>query len=167
MGNFLQSLFGQEEKTKTMEKKHHTHHAIGDEFRTFKEVQAALRRAGLEGCNLVIAIDTTQSNTWQGEKTFGNKCLHSLSSTSYNPYQQVIHCIVKSLESFDEDKLVPVIRFGCSETKNSSVLPVRRDGQEICVGFEGILQAYNEMAQDIESGRILLSGPTDFAPSIE
>ncbi|KAA0145631.1 hypothetical protein FNF29_07725 [Cafeteria roenbergensis] len=51
--------------------------AISDRFRSLEEVQAELRRAGLESCNLIVAIDATKSNEWNGTKTFGGKPLHT------------------------------------------------------------------------------------------
>lgn len=52
--------------------------AIGNNFETKEQLVQAIRDAGLEQFNLLIAIDFTHSNTWQGAKTFGGKSLHDL-----------------------------------------------------------------------------------------
>lgn len=49
---------------------------IGNSFETKEQLNDALRKAGLEKCNLLVAIDFTKSNLWQGEVTFGGKSLH-------------------------------------------------------------------------------------------
>mmetsp|Transcript_20159 Transcript_20159/g.30198 ORF Transcript_20159/g.30198 Transcript_20159/m.30198 type:complete len:101 (+) Transcript_20159:45-347(+) len=51
---------------------------IPDQYQSLKEVNRALRKAGLESSNLIIGIDYTKSNEWNGEKTFGGKCLHHI-----------------------------------------------------------------------------------------
>lgn len=52
--------------------------AIGNNFETKEQLVRAIRDAGLEQFNLLLAIDFTKSNTWQGKNTFGNKCLHEI-----------------------------------------------------------------------------------------
>lgn len=37
-------------------------HRIGDDFTSLEDVQRALRRAGVESCNLIVGIDLTKSN---------------------------------------------------------------------------------------------------------
>jgi hypothetical protein len=51
---------------------------ILDQYRTWADLHAALRRAGLESSNLIVGIDLTRSNEWSGAKTFANRCLHDL-----------------------------------------------------------------------------------------
>ena len=53
---------------------------IFDQYETGEQFTQALRQAGLEKCNLLFAIDFTKSNQYQGEQTFGKKCLHHLST---------------------------------------------------------------------------------------
>ncbi len=50
-----------------------------DSYETMEQFTDALRTAGLEKCNLLVAIDFTKSNTWQGAKTFNGTSLHYLS----------------------------------------------------------------------------------------
>lgn len=54
---------------------------IFDQYETKEQFTQALRQAGLEKCNLLFAIDFTKSNQYQGERTFGKKCLHHLSES--------------------------------------------------------------------------------------
>ena len=43
---------------------------IVDSFETLEEVSEALRKEGLEACQLIVGIDFTKSNTWTGKVTF-------------------------------------------------------------------------------------------------
>lgn len=42
--------------------------AIRDRFTSLAEVQKALREEGLESSNLVVGVDFTKSNLWNGAK---------------------------------------------------------------------------------------------------
>ena len=66
---------------------------IKDKYTTIKQVQAALRRAGLESSDLVMCVDFTKSNTYNGMETFNGKSLHHLSQDTMNPYEQAISVI--------------------------------------------------------------------------
>ena len=44
--------------------------AIRDRFESIDEVQNALREAGLESSDLIVAIDLTKSNEWSGKHSF-------------------------------------------------------------------------------------------------
>ena len=98
-------------------KTYHPPKFIVDQYHTLSEVQHAIREAGLESSNLIFGIDFTGSNQvtvssfiffilhdlifmhFQGEKTFGGKSLHDLSSK--NPYMEVIEYLGQTLEDFD------------------------------------------------------------------
>lgn len=139
-------------------------HAIQDKFSTVTEVSDAIKLAGLESSNLMIGIDFTASNEWQGRKTFSGRSLHHIfknTSKKLNPYQSVIKCIAKTLEPFDEDNLIPVYGFGDLKTKDHSVFNVN-DVDQPCKGLDATLEAYNNVIR-----RVSLSGPTSFAPIIE
>jgi len=131
-------------------------------------VQDGLRRAGLESSNLIVGIDFTISNTDAGAKTFGGKSLHAIDPTGavMNPYQRVIDTLGRTLEAFDDDKLIPAFGFGDSETHDKSVFDMnqRAGGAPgtVCCGFSQVLQAYERV---LASG-IKMSGPTSFAPII-
>jgi len=132
---------------------------IPDQFTTYEEVQAALRKAGLESSNLIIGIDFTKSNKWTGQTSFGGKCLHDITPNSLNPYQEVIQIVGETLSVFDDDGLIPVFGFGDIVTKDRSVFPFLRDRP--CNGFQEVLQLYNQITPTIQ-----LAGPTSFAPLI-
>jgi len=134
--------------------------AIPDRYRTLDEVQQALRKAGLESSNLIIGIDFTKSNTWNGKNTFGGKNLHEVQPGTINPYQEVISIMGRTLEPFDDDKLIPVFGFGDTLTKDKSVFPFWPD--RVCYGFQEVLARYTEIAPQIQ-----YSGPTSFAPLIK
>jgi len=143
----------------SQEKKTGGFYAIKKNFRTLVEVQDALKQAGLESSNLILGIDYTKSNTWNGKISFGNECLHALQQGRLNPYQEVIKIVGETLEPFDDDKLIPVFGFGDMTTKDKSVFPFWPD--RICYGFAEVLERYNEITPQIN-----LSGPTSFAPLI-
>lgn len=134
--------------------------AIKDKYQTLEEVQQALRKAGLESSNLIIGIDYTKSNTWNGKTTFGNNSLHALLPNVMNPYQEAIQIIGKTLEPFDDDKLIPVFGFGDSRTTDKSVFAYHPD--RACYGFQEVLQCYSEITP-----LLIFSGPTSFAPLIK
>ena len=50
--------------------------AFTEHFHTLDELSVACRRAGLEESNLIIGVDFTASNEWQGRKSFNQNCLH-------------------------------------------------------------------------------------------
>jgi len=134
--------------------------AIADRFQTIEEVQAGLRESGLESSNLIVGVDYTKSNTWNGKKTFHGKCLHDIETDKMNPYQEVILIMGQTLSAFDDDNLIPVYGFGDITTKDKKVFPFFEDGRP-ANGFEEVLSRYNEITP-----RVQLSGPTSFAPLI-
>jgi len=134
--------------------------AIKDKYKSLAEVQDALRQSGLESSNLILGIDYTKSNTWNGKKTFGGNNLHTIRSDATNPYQEVISIVGKTLEVFDDDKLIPVYGFGDVTTQDKSVFPFFPD--RACYGFQEALSRYNEITPHLN-----LSGPTSFAPLIK
>jgi len=131
---------------------------IADRYATLEEVQTGLRTAGLESSNLILGIDFTKSNEWTGTRTFGGKCLHHLSN-QMNPYQQVISVVGRTLESFDDDKLIPAFGFGDSTTKDRRVFPFF--AERPCHTFQEVLSRYSQITPTIS-----LAGPTSFAPII-
>eukprot|EP00698_Gefionella_okellyi_P002938 TRINITY_DN12780_c0_g1_i1.p1 TRINITY_DN12780_c0_g1~~TRINITY_DN12780_c0_g1_i1.p1 ORF type:complete len:298 (-),score=53.22 TRINITY_DN12780_c0_g1_i1:59-952(-) len=136
-------------------------HIIGDHFRCLEDVQEGLRKAGLESSNLIIGVDFTKSNLTNGAKTFMGRSLHYFdpSGSIQNPYEQVIDVVGRTLEPFDDDKLIPTFGFGDVTTADRAVFPFY-DGR-ICYTFKEVLQRYRELVPNIQ-----LSGPTSFAPVI-
>jgi len=150
------------------EKKPYQFMAFRDKYESLEMVQDGLRQAGLESSNLILGIDFTISNTDAGVKTFGGRSLHQIDPTGavLNPYQIVISTLGRTLESFDDDKLIPAFGFGDSVTQDKSVFDIneRAGGAPgtICCGFNQVLQAYERVL----SGGIKMAGPTSFAPII-
>lgn len=135
-----------------------TFYAIGDNYKSIEEVQQHLIKNGMESSNLVLGIDYTKSNLYTGEKTFNGKSLHDC--TVVNPYMEVISVIGRTLERFDDDRIIPAFGFGDIFTTNLKVFPFYPNKEAI--GFEEVLQRYKEITPEIK-----LSGPTNFAPLID
>ncbi|KCV72444.1 hypothetical protein H696_00036 [Fonticula alba] len=135
---------------------------IGDNFSSIEEVQQALRRANLESSNLIFAVDYTSSNQHTGKNSFGGRCLHWLDPhrEQLNPYQQAIGIIGATLESFDEDKLIPSFGFGDVNTHDRAVFPLHTDPRG-CYTFKEVLERYEQVTPHVQ-----MSGPTCFAPAI-
>ncbi|KAJ0400203.1 hypothetical protein P43SY_009520 [Pythium insidiosum] len=135
---------------------------IIDQYETLPEVQAALRKAGLESSNLVVGIDFTKSNTWTGQKSFGGRSLHEIDPAGFvlNPYQRVISIIGKVLEAFDDDNIIPAYGFGDLNTKGDHCFAFTQGAG--CQGFVEVLERYNAIVPTLR-----LSGPTNFAPVIK
>eukprot|EP00056_Hartaetosiga_gracilis_P020941 m.22020 g.22020 ORF g.22020 m.22020 type:complete len:294 (-) comp8791_c0_seq2:155-1036(-) len=145
----------------TGRKRRATFHTIRDRYRSIDEVSEAIRKSGLESCNLIVGIDYTKSNEFQGRRTFGGKSLHHVDITkeTENPYQKVIRIVGQTLSSFDEDNLIPAFGFGDLTTHGDGVFSFVKNRH--CHTFQEVLQRYNELTPMID-----LSGPTNFAPLI-
>jgi len=137
----------------------HSSFAIADKYTTYSEVQDALQVAGLEASNLIIGIDYTRSNEFTGKHTFHGQSLHHLDPKFMNPYQHVITIIAKTLEIFDDDKLIPCYGFGDITTTDKGVFPFLQNRP--CNGLKEVLERYSEVTPVT-----VLSGPTSFAPII-
>ena len=134
---------------------------IADKFENMRDVSDAVKEAGLESSNIIIGVDFTASNEWQGKKSFEHRSLHHIfKNKRLNPYQKVISAIAESLEPFDDDNLIPCYGFGDKSTKDTKVFPFREHDKP-CSGFRHVLDTYREVVLKTE-----LSGPTSFAPII-
>jgi len=133
---------------------------IPDRFTTLSQVQSAVRAAGLESSNLLLGVDFTKSNTWTGRESFMGCSLHDLDAGRPNPYQQVISIVGRTLEEFDDDRLIPAFGFGDSSTGDKACFSFT-PGAAPCFGFEEVLDRYNSIARNVR-----LAGPTCFAPVI-
>lgn len=152
---------------------------IGDHFKTLPELQQALAQAGLEACQLIVGVDFTKSNLWTGKHTFNGKqpsflwysnsqnshcvlgrSLHAIDCGS-NPYESAMTIIARTLESFDDDHLIPCYGFGDSTTQDRSVFSFYPNN-EPAHGLQSLVQRYQQLA-----GLVVLSGPTSFAPLIK
>lgn len=135
-------------------------YANRDKYETIEQVQQAMRQAGLESSSLVLGIDCTASNAWTGSKSFHGQNLHQLNASVpvYNPYQQCIHVIGRTLSAFDDDHLIPMFGFGDARTTDKGVFQF---GEGPAHGFEDALFRYASIMPTVD-----LSGPTSFAPII-
>jgi hypothetical protein len=124
-------------------------HAIGDSFADLPSLQAALRRAGLESSNLIVAVDFTKSNEWTGKHSFAGRCLHAISHPPpgappgtpppwANFYETAISVIGRTLSPFDDDGLIPAFGFGCAATHDNAVFAFQPGGAP-CRGFGEVL----------------------------
>lgn len=132
---------------------------ILDQYETIEAVQEALRDAGLESSQLIVGLDFTKSNHWSGRRTFGNRCLHSLSDV-VNPYEQALSIIARTLAPFDDDNFIPCYGFGDLTTKDRAVFSFFPDNRP-AVGLEGAVARYRQIVPHVD-----LSGPTSFAPIV-
>jgi len=137
----------------------YTFHSIGNRFESLEDVQQGLRRAGLEGSNLILGIDCTISNTSAGKRTFFGRSLHAIEPGLVNPYQRVIATLGRTLEAFDDDKIIPAYGFGDQRTKDKSVFAIGGDAP--AVGFAEVLRRYEQTIPTVALG-----GPTSFAPIV-
>ena len=133
----------------------HNFQKISDNFSNITELQAGLRKAGLESSDLIIGVDFTKSNSWQGTHSFNGKCLHNLTANVQNPYQIVIQNLGECLEVFDDDHLIPAFGFGDSKTRDTGIFSLNPNGS--CNGFKEVLSSYSEQAN-----QVILSGPSKF-----
>lgn len=134
---------------------------IPDQYRTFEELTAALRRAGVESSQLIVGVDFTASNKTSGQHSFAGRCLHDVSDlSSPNPYIQALSIISKALWDFDDDHLIPAYGFGDLHTGGSGLFSFEENDVP-CKGLVGCTQRYQEIAKSVT-----LAGPTSFAPLI-
>jgi E3 ubiquitin-protein ligase RGLG len=134
---------------------------IPDQYASYEEVTAALRRAGLDKSQLMVGVDFTQSNERTGRQSFGGRSLHDVSDKAVlNPYQQALSVIAKALWDFDDDHMIPAYGFGDSQTRSHAIFSFQ-EGDTPCKGLVSCLNRYAKIA---ESAR--LWGPTSFAPLI-
>ena len=77
-----------------------------------------------------------------------------------NPYQEVIEIVGRTLEVFDDDKLIPAFGFGDAFTTDKQAFPFYPDRRP-CNTFGEVISRYMEITPGIT-----LSGPTNFAPVI-
>ncbi|CAH0473663.1 unnamed protein product [Peronospora belbahrii] len=136
--------------------------SIPDKYNSVEEVQKALRQAGLQSSDLIIAVDFTESNLWKGEKTFEGRSLHYIDKTGRvtNPYQTVISAITRVFELFDDDDSIPAFGYGGYPERPPAerYFPfVEGQGCE----FDEILQRYFAIASTME-----LNSSSSFVPII-
>ncbi|XP_052241845.1 uncharacterized protein LOC127851912 isoform X2 [Dreissena polymorpha] len=92
--------------------------------------------------------------------TFHGLSLHDTTSKKSNPYQEVICILGETLESLDDDGIIPAYGFGDRRVRDKVIFPFKKDGD--CDGFMEVLELYNDITPTIQLG-----GPTNFAPLID
>ncbi|CAN8015952.1 hypothetical protein HPB47_016605 [Ixodes persulcatus] len=136
--------------------------AFRDRFHTFSEVSTAMRRAGLPDIHVIVGIDFSASNEWQGRKTFRGESLHALKgSNPHNPYQRALASLGAVLTPLLHGNPIPAFGFGDSVTKDAAVFPLIESGTP-CLDFNDLMCAYTHTAQKVQ-----LSGPTSLAPLLQ
>lgn len=107
--------------------------------------------------NLTIAIDFTASNGLFNQET----CLHHISPTAENDYQQIIKIIGSVLSEYDEDKKFLLLGFGGESPSivDKHVFPLSHDSPYI-YGYDKVNEVYK---QTLENKDFILSGPTHFS----
>lgn len=133
-----------------------------DKFSTFEYVSEALVQAGFCSCDIVIGIDFTASNEWQGRRSFGKTCLHKTNGSRIsNPYQKVLQIMGKTLSFISSDHNIHAFGFGDTVTKDHSTFPLIKNATTSC-NYRDIIDAYTRTAKSVKLG-----GPTNFAPMID
>jgi hypothetical protein len=114
-------------------------------------------KSGIE-LNLITAIDFTESNGIPDLPT----SLHFIQGSTLNPYEACIHAVGSVVCPYDSDQLFPVYGFGAVVGPEvSHCFPLTFTDNPNVRGLEGILAAYRSAVE-----RVLLCGPTNFAPVI-
>merc|ERR1712216_676268 len=132
-------------------------------YQTIEQVQTEIRQAGLESSQLIIGVDFTKSNLWTGQQSFNGKSLNDCFTGKPNPYQEVLSIVGRTLEDFDDDRMIPAYGFGDNYSRDRTVLPFKKRGASSCPckGVEEDLERYQHIAK-----QVILAGPTSFAPLI-
>lgn len=133
---------------------------IRDNFTCIDDVVQGMRNAGLESSNLIIGVDLTKSNEWNGKNTFQGRCLHQQDPHFSNPYEEVIDIISRALSPFDDDDLYPLYGFGDSKSSSKSVMSFTMN-EDPCKGVQDALYCYKSVIPHVK-----LAGPTTFGPLI-
>lgn len=134
--------------------------ATAAEYKDLNEVRTAIIKAGLEASELIVAVDFTKSNMWNGADSFSGLSLHDVSHPSLeNPYQKALRIVGSTLAAFDDDSKIPAFGFGDVETAPKGCFPFFSNRP--CNGLDEVLSRYTVIASNIK-----MSGPTNFAPVI-
>uniref|UniRef100_H2Y1K8 Copine C-terminal domain-containing protein n=1 Tax=Ciona intestinalis TaxID=7719 RepID=H2Y1K8_CIOIN len=136
---------------------------IHTRFQTFEDVSGAMVDAGIKKCQLILGIDFTASNEWQGRVSNRGQSLHNITQkfkANQNPYQHVITILQHTLKDMVDANVIHAFGFGDSVTKDISTFCLRADGMP-CGSFDDVLHCYRECAS-----KITLGGPTSYAPIV-
>lgn len=118
-----------------------------------------MRQAGLRSSQLMLAFDFSKSNVWSGLQTY-RRSLHDTAQET--PYEKVCRLMLPVIANFDDDGVIPALRFGCRDTKDRTVAPLSPLAHTPeCKGLGEVLRQYREAVNLVR-----LSGPTTLAPVI-
>eukprot|EP01023_Acetabularia_acetabulum_P047716 TRINITY_DN5032_c0_g2_i1.p1 TRINITY_DN5032_c0_g2~~TRINITY_DN5032_c0_g2_i1.p1 ORF type:complete len:361 (-),score=56.47 TRINITY_DN5032_c0_g2_i1:1123-2088(-) len=135
--------------------------AIGDRYSSIEQVTSDMEASGVSKIELIIGVDFSKSNKWAGRRSFAGKCLHELSKDgALNPYEEVIDILARTLGPMDPDNRIDCYGFADETTMDSAVFSFN-PGNTACIGVEGALSRYRQLASTVR-----LSGPTSFGPII-
>lgn len=139
----------------------HDFAAFRDRFSTFSEVSTAMRRAGLPDIHVIVGIDFSASNEWQGRRTFRGESLHAVRPGTQNPYQRALASLGSALGPLLHGNPVPAFGFGDAVTRDADIFPLIESGAP-CLDFNDLMCAYTHTARKVQ-----LSGPTSYAPLVQ
>ena len=114
-----------------------TFYPIKNNYNSLKDLQKGLKQAGLESSDLIIGIDFTKSNIYNGLHSYQSKSLHHIYNELRNPYQLVLYLICKTLSVFDDDHMIPCYGFGDVLTRDKKLFSFK-DNDEPCYGLEEV-----------------------------
>ena len=109
-----------------------------------------LKKAGLHDTGLIIGIDFTISNNYNGIISFGGLPLHKIfEDSTMNFYEQVIDTVGRTLWEINQDK-IPTFVFGDIDTTDDKVKPLNlkpySGPNEEIKDISSVLQSYREVA---------------------
>ncbi|VDO93595.1 unnamed protein product [Soboliphyme baturini] len=129
-------------------------------FPQLKSVYKKVLDTGMDSVRLVIGIDYSRSNLYQGEISFRGKSLHTIEKGHSNLYQQAIHFLGKALQNFVTDGIL-VYGFADARTAEKTIFSLNKRGT-VCHSFNDVLRVYNETTP-----RVTLGDSTNFVPLIK
>ena len=93
------------------------------EYDNLDELKVAMAKSGLGDMEtkLVIGVDFTASNEWQGKYSFSKQSLHKLQHTRMNPYQKAIQALEHGLGDILGQNSVYAYGFGDSITRDLDI----------------------------------------------
>ena len=104
---------------------------IADNFKSYADVTKALKRSGLKSAQLMVGIDFTLSNSWNGKQSFGGHCLHDVVTGHPNPYMEALRYVTTALKDFGNEQYIPAYGFGDARTKQHSIFSFQEADRQL------------------------------------
>ena len=113
----------------------------------FSSVVRSLHDGGLHTAQLLVAVDFSRSNQWNGRKSFGGRGLHdTLTAGVPTPYETVLEALATVMGEFDDaDATIPFHGFGHAEGDLFSLA----EGGGDCLDMADLLRRYRRVARDV------------------